>query len=423
MDEPLREALAPAFQGWNSIFVCGGDAQDFVDRLGQLLKLQQNEHTLALFSSQVELTGLPDHVRCFAMDDLQGSDFLRSASRQDPDCVVLDGRSLAAADMAMRLRQTGHRLILHLESSPARAFEEFVAAVASAQPEFPDSIWRQSLVSDYFWGPDGLWQVDAQGQLAPLLTRLEEGWVRHEVMLPEPPPSFEPLVTDSRPALEEDEVRALRQRWGHLRRPAWRPVFGAEGASQLGGAAWLGADEPWPCCGDCGSPLQAVLQLQLSDVPASAADLLGTTGWLQFFYCVDPGCPSPEAWTTIAQNRLCRWLDAGQRRAEPPQHYGYGEARIQGWEQIEDWPDWADLQLEELEQEALPNERGDKLMGWPAWAQASDVPSCPDCNQPTTMVFQFNAEAFFPQLFAADGTGHLFVCPQHRRLLFSWACG
>lgn len=423
MDEPLREALAPAFQSWNSVFVCGGGAQDFVESLRQLLTLQANEYTLALFSSRVEVAGLPEHVRCYAIDDMQGSDFLRSASRQDPDCVVLDVRALAAAEMAMRLRQTGQRLILHLESPPSRAFEEFLAAVASAQPEIPESVWRQSLVSDFFLGVDGLWQVDGQGQLAPLLTQIDGNWVGHQVAFPQPEPSLEPLWQTSQPALEQEEVRALRQRWAHLRRPAWRPVLGDVGSSQLGGSAWLAADEPWPCCGDCGAPLQAVVQLKLATLPAPARDVLGDSGWLQFFYCVDPRCPSPEAWATTGKNRLARWLDQPERQQEPPRHYGYEQTLIQDWEEIEDWPDWADLQLEAVQQEALPNESGDKLMGWPAWAQASQVPSCPECNQPAAMVFQLNAEGFFSQLFAADGTGHLFACPAHRRLLFSWACG
>mgnify|MGYP001183630624 CR=1 FL=1 len=423
MDESLREALAPAFQSWHSVFICGGGPQDFVDRLVQLLALQPREYTLALLTSQVEVAGLPDHVRCFALDDMEGTDFLRSASRQDPDCVVLDARALAAAEMALQLRQTGHRLILHLEAPPAQAFEAFIAALAGKNSDFPAPMLREMLARDYFWGSDGVWQVDRQGELSPVLTRLEGKWLRHQGTQTEPSAPSQPVDADSRVVLGDDEVQALRQRWGHLRRPGWRPVVGAEGASLLGGAAWLGADEPWPCCGDCASPLQAVLQLRLADLPKPATELLGSSGWLQFFYCVDPGCPSPEAWTTTAQNRLARWLDQAERQQEPPRNYGYEQARIQGWEEIQDWPDWADLQLEEAEHEALPNERGDKLMGWPAWAQASEVPPCPDCGQPMPMVFQVNAEGFFPQLFAADGTGHLFACSQHRRLAFSWACG
>ena len=76
---------------------------------------------------------------------------------------------------------------------------------------------------------------------------------------------------------------------------------------------------------------------------------------------------------------------------------------------------------------------GDKLLGWPKWSQGGEVPVCPDCGKPMEMLLQINNDghvgggpaggSHFGQLFAGDGNGHVWRCPDHEHMTFSWACG
>ena len=80
------------------------------------------------------------------------------------------------------------------------------------------------------------------------------------------------------------------------------------------------------------------------------------------------------------------------------------------------------------------NYRGDKLFGWPSWSQAAEYPNCRQCNCAMQMVLQINNDGHkngepgnqscFGQIFAGDGNGHLYRCPDHpQEMTFSWACG
>src|SRR5690606_11876156 len=68
---------------------------------------------------------------------------------------------------------------------------------------------------------------------------------------------------------------------------------------------------------------------------------------------------------------------------------------------------------------------GDKLLGWPAWAQAPEWQRCPRCGARMEPLFQLDADAGrLTMLFAADGTGHVTQCPTHRdEPAFAWASG
>jgi hypothetical protein len=221
-----------------------------------------------------------------------------------------------------------------------------------------------------------------------------------------------------------------------------------------------------------------VVQFELAATPLPFQELLGDQGYLQLFYCISSGCGCPAAWEPQAGNRLLRWLREDHLvEAKPPdlaEAGSWGAAAIEGWVEQPDAPGWEERQalwpgvgelygswLDELPRVVEEPERlaefqrifpgylehfrlqpdelaevaayfahygGDKLMGWPAWSQAVDYPSCADCGQLMTMAVQINndgggPESFFGQLFAADGNGHIFACPVHKQLAFAWACG
>ncbi|MEH2351200.1 MAG: DUF1963 domain-containing protein [Nostoc sp.] len=99
---------------------------------------------------------------------------------------------------------------------------------------------------------------------------------------------------------------------------------------------------------------------------------------------------------------------------------------IVGWEEIEDYP-----HPDEVEQYGtlfndknkvsseyiLLNNLGDKLAGWPCWAQDIEYPKCPLCNQKMDQ-FIFQLEEYettnFPYPHSGLGVGYVVQCPTHK---------
>jgi len=453
-----------------SFYLIGGSDAEFATAAAQLAALSGCRlHTLALLPAAVVWEG-PEAL-VVSDDALGAADFLRSAGRQDPDCVIVDRRAGQAADILLQLRFTGHQLIAHLNDLEVlgpmsiHLVRDLVLRLGDqpAVAQFQDGQARLLFRRE----PSGEW-VQLGEDLQPAPTP------------PPAPPEPVPLPPDWKP-WDVPLVERLRLQLGPARRTCWLPRLEGQPSacgSHFGGEPLLRIGEAWPICRDCQAPLFPVLQLDLAAVPAAFQKLTSDRGYLQFFYCVSGSCACPAAWEPQAGNRWLRVLPEGdlvpgQRPAIAGAEY-FGASAIAGWEERADFPDWEERQailsgtedlygswLDELrrvaeEPERLPeyqrvypgylehfrlrpedmaevvgyfeNYGGDKLLGWPAWTQAVDYPLCPTCAQPMTMLMQINndgggPESFFGQLFAADGNGHIFVCPEHQHLAFTWACG
>lgn len=102
---------------------------------------------------------------------------------------------------------------------------------------------------------------------------------------------------------------------------------------------------------------------------------------------------------------------------------------ILGWEEIqEEYPiDSEEIKgygivLDDQETEILCEsdssaQVGDKLAGWPCWAQSVEYPNCPTCHREMNQfIFQFEwcENTNFPYPHHGLGVGYLVQCPEHK---------
>lgn len=239
----------------------------------------------------------------------------------------------------------------------------------------------------------------------------------------------------------------------HARR-AWKPVCverGA-GASRFGGEPALAEGERWPSCDGCRQPMQFFLQLALADLPSAFA--ARGDGLLQLFCCSrdDGRC---ETWSPFSGAQLVRLLRGPTRLTSHPAGLtAFPPRAVERWRELVDYPDPEDhAALGLLYVYDFPNERvsvscaelglslrdldieldvaeaiavaatGDKLGGWPSWAQGAEHPGCPRCGRRMELVLQVDSEDNLPHMFGDVGRGHITQCPDHPDVLaFGWAC-
>lgn len=238
--------------------------------------------------------------------------------------------------------------------------------------------------------------------------------------------------------------------------PQVGPENGDPHASQYFGAPWMHKDEPWPKIG--GRPAQFVLQLNVSTLPHLVRSLLGEGKLLQMFYA-DDRVDFADDLSQMAHVRLVTSLEGGGPREQPTGIEGViGEPRaILGWASAPEYPhpessvietDFAEgvkainklfgvdilkeVGTTEGEADADDTYQGDKLSGWPWWTQGDETP-LDSRGEKMIPLYQLDAGCFFdkckhvpayaPKLFAAEGTGHIFVSnTDPTELKFLWAC-
>jgi hypothetical protein len=262
-------------------------------------------------------------------------------------------------------------------------------------------------------------------------------------------------------------------------RPMMQPGEGAITASKTSGRAWLKPDETWPLCPNCQSPLRLVLQLNLQDLPGELQDSFGT-GLLQLFCCesdfqIRTGTfTSTPRGSSVSIEISAYWDEAGELIREssslpeeieeprveeimrschlcactpfsssqvarivqpqglpancpmPIMETFFPEKLVTGWEHFSEYPTPEEasacgvaLDRDEtavLHEAGLWPKTGDKLGGWPCWAQALDYPSCPTCKQPMNrLLFQLEQQGRenFPYPHQGLGVGYLVQCSAH----------
>ena len=246
--------------------------------------------------------------------------------------------------------------------------------------------------------------------------------------------------SSSRRAIEpaSDPVGPLPEAIKAAERPAWRPIVSEGEADQplsrFGGNACLLEEVEWPLCGNCGKPLELFVQLASSELPPEAQSPFGE-GILQMFYCIssDPLCEvEAEAWEPFAKSVVVRVVPAETPTSTVIRSKAFPVRRIIGWELTSDYPGWEEarevgIELSDDEEDRVSELgfplAGDKLLGWPAWVQGLEYPSCPRCGSSMRVVFQVDSEDNVPYMFGDVGCGHISQCRAHPEVVaFAWAC-
>lgn len=207
--------------------------------------------------------------------------------------------------------------------------------------------------------------------------------------------------------------------------------------SKYFGVPWLYAKEGWPVIG--GLPAVFVMQLNIATLPSEMSKQLGGKGLLQMFYQTsrDSNCD----WNDNAFVRIVDISKPGKTLPQPKvdDYLIPNEKLIIGWTEYIDYPHPDNLEdikgYKELEALTEYNGvnlhenltypyQGDKLGGWPFWTQGG--------GETDNYVYQLDASdypdsktlsSYAPELFAGDGTGHVFIAKGDKEGEFYWDCG
>ncbi len=227
-------------------------------------------------------------------------------------------------------------------------------------------------------------------------------------------------------------------------------------ATRFGGLPTGLADEPWPACWGCGTPLSFVAQVNHARdaLHASKLDL----GFFTFFYCWNchpwgRGTDGPGTWLVRAYPPIppaeARVLSPEGSPGAPrhiaahfvrpatglslPDAVGCELHCPRLWRAVpgtsgssEAWENWALVERvaveligpfchdDELKRRAphLRN-RGLALGGYPNWVNGPDeTPRCPECHTPMGLLLQISPSKI-PLSWGDVGTLHLFMCRAH----------
>ncbi|MEQ8820154.1 MAG: DUF1963 domain-containing protein [Sumerlaeia bacterium] len=210
------------------------------------------------------------------------------------------------------------------------------------------------------------------------------------------------------------------------RRPAWAPVLSPAGGSlsHFGGLPLLGPGVEWPVCPLSERPMTLFLQLLGDDLPGGCG-AVAKGHLLQVFYTPDADAAlRGEAWKAFSPAHHVRVVAAdGLAPAEPaPRSRNFPVKAIAGWEALDDFPMIEELtdhlgvevtfrEMGEFENNGWLARKGDKLGGWPAWANGAAYPRNPATGERLEPVFQIASRGGVPFMFGDLGTAHVFRVP------------
>lgn len=207
--------------------------------------------------------------------------------------------------------------------------------------------------------------------------------------------------------------------------------------SKYFGKAWLSKEEKWPT-NEKGDYLTFVLQLDIATLPEPYKKQLGKIGLVQLFFDIEY---EGETLTQIVYpDNNGSYHEQPLNNSDSTDYYIEGEKPkqkiIKSWESYQDFPhneEQLSDNVQELYEELMKSEDqldlsaidGDKLGGYALWTQAG--------YSSEDLVFQFGAgalvdnkqtfESHAPNLFAGDGTAHIFYDKEDKSFEFNWACG
>lgn len=494
-NEVLPIATDRAVKTWKSLLICGSDEADRLRAIQQVISnLPQNIYAIVIGPGSLEVK-TPALLMPVTSSDADGAAveaqaFIRSALRQDPDLILVTEPPPAIWASIATAAETGHLLIVSASGPRSRVFASIQEALAPTHGQFLPGEKLNEHIEAIF---QCSLELSANGGIIELI--LPEPPAPKPVPAIEKDPFPDHLVDEDAAPLASGLLDALRRFQEQSRRPCYAPIFG-EGpgpaeASKFGGCGMLAETESWPQGGETGNPMQLVFQLRIDELPAALRARLGVdSGWWQFFY--DTGYGGAGApWEPFSSYSLLRVLSeegAVAASEAPATQTEYRERVVSGWLESADAPHSEDRRefprdiqeavdllretFDSLEQARLLshqegdladaarsrlspmlrvlgldsfedleaalslawNRAGDKLLGWPTWAQGNEIPSCPKSGEPMRFLGQISANdsrseepgegCHFPMLFAADGWGQIFQSPLDPSLMtFVWACG
>lgn len=471
------------------VVMCGADEAVYARALEHLLAALSQDYTLVLLSADCRFESEYDRIRLINDDSLSGLDFARSALRQDPDCLALDLRGEECLQMLAQAKLTGHRTVRHSPEGASQAFATARQLLAAHGSAFEREVLLHELFAEL--DEEGVWRVwqvqETDGlQLVSVLERQLDSWQAtgrlqtSSPFVPGPPtPEALDVPADWTPPTQPVS-ELLESALGSLRRTAYAPIRGATGtAGRYGGLPKLSPAAPWPCCGDCGTAMSLILEVELACAPMAFQESTATQGVFQFFYCCSHSCTTPSAWEPFQANSCARVVRGDAARAESADCHIFEEVPISKWQALEEGPGWEEREqaladtplkdepwmadLEEMSYQVgrpdelqesygkvleflgiepaeaakdlalLANYPGDKLLGWPCWTQGVEYPRCQACGRQMDVLFQLNNDgapagppgysSALGQVFAGDGNGHVYRCPCNGSMTFAWACG
>lgn len=229
-------------------------------------------------------------------------------------------------------------------------------------------------------------------------------------------------------------LAAMEKKLISLIRPCWSPKTIEKDkdvqGSKFSGMPWLLAGESWPVCGSCNQPLALFLQLNSAELPKGAK--ISFTGLVQLFFCTNSESNACLGYEPFAKSVLGRVIvPKGEPRRIAPPEGSYAARSITGWKKYDDVPSWVELGSEFSDNPAAMDQlvdrfgtaTGDKLLGWPAWAQGAQYPKCKKCRKSMSYLFQVDSNDNLPHTFGDSGRGHVFHCSADNLIAFTWACG
>jgi Domain of unknown function (DUF1963) len=270
--------------------------------------------------------------------------------------------------------------------------------------------------------------------------------------------------------------------------PIIRSGDGSLTTSKYGGKPWLHPDEDYPLCPNCGKPMQLFLQLDLDEIPEYfrsqfggglfqlfycnnvvfaeyGTGLIGSTTEeyeafiedgnailatvkdkiINYPHSISAKDKDDGTWeiqvTEILQNcsSECRGWDAFSKcqlvrivkQIGSPKIYELPKTEnilepklIVGWKEVDDYPHFTQIDLEDLfeieldeeEEESLEDDLidlhqyEDKLSGWPTWIRDPDFPICPTCNRlMDRTIFQIGSGDY-----SVLDRGYIVQCSEHK---------
>lgn len=260
------------------------------------------------------------------------------------------------------------------------------------------------------------------------------------------PPISGPATVSAAPS--QDALTAateLRRRLASTRRTAFDPVVKAEETagpvSKFGGVPWLAQGVVWPTCKGCNTHMHFFAQLDVASLPAEIG--ARGEGLIQVFMCTnheeDDCLNSYDHYSTASVVRLLGTSDGGANADEASDREAWPAMLVTSWTPLVDYPHFEDQELAGVERtpefgalEKLTDEAeitptawyGDKVGGWPSWAQGSEYGTCHECGKRMTFILQVDSEDNVPFMFGDAGVAHLCQCPDHPHVLtWGWACG
>jgi hypothetical protein len=268
-------------------------------------------------------------------------------------------------------------------------------------------------------------------------------------------------------------LNSAREFYSKYERPAYIPIIedsvnqNNPKGSHYFGQPWMPTEMPWPVYGEYETPMQFVLQLDLSSVPEEIKEKCGSEGILLFFHTDGSKTVYPaEDFDNRRMSHVCVISTSmpGGARPTPTELREQKPLYIGEWREVSEYPTSEDLQrfpgsdkfnygsIESISEIAgdigmKSNILGsdliakpddiwvpfkcfsiDKLGGWPRWEQGIETPLDINGEEMEYIMQVGYQELLLPEDLKDEidwptwGRGHIFRSKADNSFVYTWAC-